>query len=108
MTPDAKFERKVVSDLARFLADDGALLRRWRLIANAFILSGAVLWAFAIFAFARDGGGSWIYAAVAALGGVCLGIGLWFSTFAKQWPLVRPFVDAEKVRQRRLELGDPG
>jgi hypothetical protein len=46
MSTDAKFEKKVVSDLAKFLAD--------------------------------------------------------------VWPIVRPFVDADKVRQRSVELGDPG
>jgi hypothetical protein len=35
---------------------------------------------------------------------VCLGLGLWFSTFVAQWPAVRQFIDAERVRQRNIEL----
>ena len=106
MTPDAKFERRVVNNLAKFVADDGTLLARWRLTGKACVWTGSVPWALAILAFWQDGTGSWIYAALAALGGLFLGVGLWFSTFAAQWPVVRPFVDADKVRQRSVELGD--
>ena len=108
MTPDAKYEKKVVRSLAKFLADEGALLGRWRAVGNACVWTGSVLWVLAIFVFAPEAGGAWILAALAALGGLCLGIGLWFSTFATQWPIVRPFVDAEKVRQRSVQLGDRG
>ncbi len=104
MKPNAKLEAKIVRTLAKFLADERAGLGRWRRAGNAWTYSGAVLWVLAIFGYAQDAGGHWILAVLSGVGGVCLGLGLWFSTFVAQWPAVRPFIDAERVRQRSLEL----
>jgi len=51
---------------------------------------------------------SWIFAALSGVGGLCIGLGLWFSTFVKQWPVVRQFIDAERVRQRIAEIDSQG
>ncbi len=104
MKPDAKLEAKIVRTLAKFLADERTGLGRWRTAANAWTYSGAVLWVLAIFGHLQDTGGHWMLAVISGLGGVCLGLGLWFSTFVAQWPAVRQFIDAERVRQRSLEL----
>ena len=90
--------------LGKFLADEPAALRRSRRFANAWIFSGSILWVVAIFGYAQPAGGHWILAVLSGVGGACLGVGLWFSTFVEQWPVVRPFIDAERVRQRSLEL----
>ena len=104
--PDAKLDRKIVRTLAKFLADDGVLIGRWRMASKAVILMGSLLWALALFGYWQDAGGSWILAVLAGAGGLCLGLGLWFSTFVTQWPIVRPFIDAERVRQRTKEFDD--
>ena len=104
MTPDAKLEAKIVRTLAKFLADERAGLGRWRTAGNAWTFAGAVLWVVAVFGYLQDTGGHWMLAVVAGVGGVCLGLGLWFSTFVAQWPAVRQFIDAERVRQRSIEL----
>lgn len=104
MKPDAKLERKIVRTLAKFLGEEQAALRRWRGLARAWIISGSVLWTVAIFGYAQPASGHWVLAVVAGAGGVCLGLGLWFSTFVEQWPAVRQFIDAGRVRQRSLEL----
>jgi hypothetical protein len=105
MKPDA--ERKIVRMLARFLADEQAALGRSRAVAWAWIISGSVLWTVAIFGYAQPAGGHWVLAVFSGVGGVCLGIGLWFSTFVEQWPAMRQFIDAERVRQRSRELDAP-
>jgi len=104
MKPDVNLEAKIVRTLAKFLADERSGLQRWRTIGRAWTFSGAVLWVVAIFGHLQDTGGHWMLAVLAAAGGVCLGLGLWFSTFVEQWPAVRQFIDAERVRQRSIEL----
>jgi hypothetical protein len=104
MQPDAKLERKIVRTLARFLAEEQAALGRWRGAARAWMIAGSVLWTVVIFGYAQPAGGHWVLAVLAGVGGVCLGLALWFSTFVEQWPAVRQFIDAERVRQRSLEL----
>ena len=104
MKPDAKLERKIVRMLAKFLADEQTALGRSRGFATAWIICGSILWTVAVFGYAQPAGGHWILAVLSGVGGVCLGIGLWFSTFVEQWPAVRQFIDAERVRQRSREL----
>jgi hypothetical protein len=107
MKPDAKLERKIVRMLGQFLADEQAALGRSRAVAWAWIISGSLLWTVAVFGYAQPAGGHWILAVLSGVGGVCLGIGLWFSTFVEQWPAMRQFIDAERVRQRSRELDAP-
>ena len=107
MKPDANLEKKIVRTLGKFLADEQAALGRWRRVAQAWMLAGAILWTVALFGYAQPGGGHWILAVLAGLGGVCLGLALWFSTFVEQWPAMRQFIDAERVRQRSRELDAP-
>lgn len=106
MNPDVKLEKKIVRTLAKFLADERAGLGRWRTAGKAWTYCGAILWVLAIFGYLQDTGGHWILAVLAGVGGVCLGLGLWFSTFVEQWPAVRQFIDAERVRQRSIELDE--
>ena len=104
MKADAKLERKMVRMLGEFLADEQAALRRSRRVANAWIISGSILCTVALFGYAQPAGGHWILAVLSGAGGVCLGLGLWFTTFVEQWPAMRQFIDAERVRQRSREL----
>ena len=107
MKPDAKLERKIVRMLGKFLADEHAALGRSRAVAWAWIISGSVLWTVAIFGHAQPAGGHRILAVLSGVGGVCLGIGLWCSTFVEQGPAMRQFIDAERLRQRSRELDAP-
>ena len=104
MKPDPSVERKLVRTLARFLADEQAQLGRWRMAARAAIFLGAVLWTIALFGYLQDSGASWVFAVLAGVGGLCLGVGLWFTTFVEQWPVVRQFIDADRVRRRSGEF----
>ena len=104
MTPETKLEGKIVRTLAKFLANEKVLIRRWRIVSNAAIVLGSVLWVLAIFAYAQNASASWVFAALSGVGGLCLGLGLWFSTFVTQWPVVRQFIDEEQVRLRITEI----
>ena len=108
MSPDAKLEGKIVRTLAKFLANEQVLLTRWHAVGKASIFLGSLLWVLALFGYLQNAGASWICAALSGVGGLCLGLGLWFSTFVAQWPVVRQFIDAEKVRQRIIEIDDQG
>jgi len=108
MSPDTSLEGKIVRTLAKFLANEQILIRRWRVVGKASIFLGSLLWALALFAYAQDASACWVFAALCGVGGLCLGLGLWFSTFVTQWPVVRQFIDAEQVRQRAIEIDDQG
>ncbi len=41
---------------------------------------------------------------LALVGGVCIALGVWFSSFAIQWPIVSRYVDQEAVNARAEEL----
>jgi hypothetical protein len=108
MSPEMKHEEKIVRTLAKFLADEQELVGRWRVAGKATIFLGSLLWVLAFFAYAQNAGAFWVVAVLSGVGGLCLGLGLWFSTFVTQWPVVRQFIDAEKVRQRIVEIDDQG
>jgi hypothetical protein len=108
MPADTRREGKIVRILAKFLANEQQLIGRWRMVGNAAIVLGSLLWAVAILAYAQDASPAWGVAALAGVGGLCLGLGLWFSTLVTQWPVVRQFIDAEKVRQRIVEIDGRG
>jgi len=108
MSPDAKLEGKIVRTLAKFLANEQILIRRWRVVGKASIFLGSLLWVLAIFSYAQEAGASWIFAALSGVGGLCLGLGIWFTTFVAQWPVVRQFIDVEQVRRRAIEIDDQG
>jgi hypothetical protein len=67
MKPDAKLESKIVRMLAEFLADEQAAVRRSRRVANAWIISGAILWTVALFGYAQPAGGHWILAVLSGV-----------------------------------------
>ena len=104
MGPEQKLEAKIVRALAKLLADEQRQVARWRTAGKISTLLGAVLWTVALFGYLQEAGGSWLLAVLAGVGGLCLGLGLWFTTFVEQWPAVRPYIDAEKVRQRATEI----
>ncbi len=104
MNTDTKLEVKIVRTLAKFLDNERVLVRRWGVIGSVLFFLGALLWALTIFAYAQNPAASWLFAVLSGVGGLCLGLGLWFSTFVTQWPVVRQFIDAEQVRQRTIEI----
>ena len=108
MSPDTSLEGKIVRTLAKFLANEQILIRRWRVVGKASIFLGSLLWVLAIFSYAQEAGASWIFAALSGVGGLCLGLGIWFTTFVAQWPVVRQFIDVEQVRRRAIEIDDQG
>ncbi|MCY7319634.1 MAG: hypothetical protein LH617_13105 [Ramlibacter sp.] len=46
----------------------------------------------------------WGIGLAAGVVGLCLGVGAWWSTFASQWPVVRSFIDGDRVRDRLAEI----
>lgn len=92
-------------DLEKLVTDGGMLIQRWRLAGKIATWLGAFLVAVVAYgAYGAGGGAFWMLAGLALAAGLAMGLGLWFSTFTAQWPIVRPFIDAERVRQRAKEL----
>jgi hypothetical protein len=104
----AKHERKVVRDLLRFIDNGDVLVKRWRMASHITAFVGFALIGFAIFGAPRSPSLPWLFPLLAALGGVSVGLGIWFATFTGQWPITRKFIDAELVRKRARELDQDG
>lgn len=106
MKPDPAAERKLVRTLANMLANEQAMIGRWRTAGRTATYLGAVLCVLAVFGHLQETGAHWAYAVMAGVGGLCIGLGLWFTTFVEQWPVIRQFIDAEQVRRRSKELDE--
>lgn len=104
-TNPSQAELDIVRNLDRFLRDPELARQRGK-TGQALTWIGAVLWVAALFACFNDVP-AWVVGLVAGAGGLCAGIGAWFSTFAAQWPVIRPFIDDERVRERLAEIERP-
>ena len=100
----SKLERKVVVSLAKFLANESALLERWRMGGKILGIVGWALVFLSLIAAFREPLVERSIVAAALLGGLFAGLGAWFSCFAAQWPSVRQFVDRQAVERRADEL----
>jgi len=104
MNVNAKLEPKIVRTLVKFLANDKVLIPRWGIAGRALTFAGSFFVVITIWAYWQGASASWLFSAIAGAAGVCLGLGLWFTTFAAQWPVVRQFLDADRVHRRMTEL----
>lgn len=101
---DARNERKVVDALARLLTNEALSLGRWRRCGRIFMAIGWALVCFTFFAYFSAATVSRNFLFVPLAGGVCIGLGIWFSYFVTQWPIVSAFIDRESVESRAREL----
>jgi hypothetical protein len=98
-----KFERKVISSLAKLIANE-SVLNRWRIGGRVLSIFGWALLFYSAFnclgqPFVHRG-----FVVVAMLGGACAVLGLWFSSFTLQWPFVAQFLDRQAIVSRNNGL----
>ena len=95
-----RFREKMVRGLVRALEDEQSHLRRYRRIANACSLVGSVVFALSLLAAwnATDTARAWFVVA-GAVGGLLLGLAVFFHSAVEQWPVNREFLDVDALRE---------
>ena len=94
------YQTKVIRALDRVLADESRHLRKYYWLGKGAGFGGGVLVGIAFFTAFRDSGSSvrWLVA-VGAVGGLLLGLSIYFSSSVKQWPVLRRFLNAQAVQE---------
>ena len=105
MTKADRYRAKMVRGLVRALADEESHVRRYRRIGTACGALGALILSLALFAAWRDPAYVWLVVA-GSVGGLLLGLAVFFNSSVEQWPVNREFLNVDAVREaaRRYEL----
>ncbi|MGZ8982311.1 MAG: hypothetical protein ACXW2D_16325 [Burkholderiaceae bacterium] len=102
-----RFRAKMVRGLARALEDEESHVRKYRRIGKACGVLGAFVITWALYAAwgGSDAADLW-FVVLGAVGGLSIGLALFFNSSVEQWPVNREFMDADAIREaaRRLEL----
>ncbi|MBC5786101.1 hypothetical protein H8N03_24395 [Ramlibacter sp. USB13] len=95
-----RYRARMLRGLVRALDDEEAHLRRHRRMAGACSVAGALVFTLALFAAAAgsDAAGPWLVVA-GAVGGVFLGLALFYHSSVEQWPVNREFLDVDAIRE---------
>lgn len=90
----------MVRGLVHALEDEGAHVRRYRRIANACSVLGALIFSVALFASlgGSDASGLWLVVA-GTVGGLFLGLAVFFHSSVEQWPVNREFLNVDAIRE---------
>ena len=108
MSDDAKFRAKVLRGLARALADERSHLLKYGRWGTWTAFAGSVLVVVALlFAFDRHGFSAILFVALGAVGGILMGLSIYFSSAVKQWPVVRRFLDVQAVKEAAARDKEP-
>jgi hypothetical protein len=100
----AKIERSVIRSLAQLVGNEAALLNRWRITGRVFGITGWALLFYSAFKYFEQPLVHHGLIPLAMLGGVGASLGMWFSSFAVQWPVVAQFIDRQAIAARANEL----
>lgn len=100
MKNKSTLQRKLTRSLAVALANEAAHLRKLRLSANLSGIGGGSVAGLALMAAHQNFGFSVLWLVVfGAIGGFLIGLSLSYSSFAKQWPILRPFINEQAVQK---------
>jgi hypothetical protein len=100
MSDDSKFRAKVLRGLARALADERSHLLKYERWGTWMAYAGSVLVVIALlFAFNRHSSSAILFVALGVVGGILMGLSIYFSSAVKQWPVLRRFLDAQAVKE---------
>ena len=109
MTNPDRHRAKMVRGLVRALDDEESHVRRYRRIGTACSFLGALVFILALFAAWGGSDGADVWLVVAGLvGGLLIGLALFFISSVEQWPVTREFLNVDAVREaaRRYDLDE--
>jgi len=99
-----KLEKKVIVGLSKLLTDEQRQLNRWRNAGRIMTILGWVLLTLTFMAIFQTTHIPAYFLFISLAAGLCIGLGVWFSSFSSQWPILQRFIDVERVNQRANEL----
>lgn len=107
MTKADRYRAKIVRGLVRAFDDEEAHLRRYRRVGKMCGLLGALIFTLALFSAwgGNDAADLW-FVVSGAVGGLFIGLAVFFNSSVEQWPVNREFLNADAIREaaRRYEL----
>jgi hypothetical protein len=107
VTKAERYRARMVRGLVRALDDEEAHLRRYRRTGNACSVLGALVLSLAVFAAFGGSPAAHLWFVVSgAVGGLFLGLAVFFNSSVEQWPVHREFLNVDAIREaaRRHEL----
>jgi hypothetical protein len=100
-----KQREKIIQALSGLVRDEAAEMDKLRLRKRVTQLAGWLVLAL-VFTLAFQDSESplaWLYTLGAALGGVLLGMGKWYESSLLSWPVLREFLDRDRLRDARID-----
>ena len=104
MTDIHKLEKKVIVGLNKLLTNEQSQLNRWRNAGRIMTVLGWVFLTLTFMAIFQTTHIPAYFLFISLAAGLCLGLGVWFSSFSSQWPILQRYIDAERVNQRATEF----
>jgi len=100
MFSNANYRAKMVRALAQALDGEAAHLRKYYWLGKGAAFSGGILVGIALFASFQGGRPSvvWLVAA-GTLGGLLIGLSIYFNSSVKQWPVLKRFINVQAVQE---------
>ena len=94
------YRTKVIRELVRALDNESRYLRKYSVLGKSLGAMGAVLFGFLMMSALRlkDQNLLW-FLCLGTTAGILIGISMYFGTAVKQWPVVKEFMDANKLRE---------
>ena len=99
-----EIEKKVVLGLEKLLSDEERPLKRLRLTGRVLAVLGWLSLTFMFIAIFETSSVHTYFLVLAVAGGVCIGLSIWLSTFSSQWPVLRAYIDVDRIKKRAKEL----
>jgi len=104
--PDPEFEKRVLSDVIKQMADPEITDRDQRGMRKVVLGIGSTLLFVAILLAINDLAHVFFICILSTAGGAAIGMGAFVEWSHRQWPVTRDYIDMERVRKRLEELGD--
>lgn len=97
-------EKRWLEWIAKALHESNAYVHRYVWVARALQTVAWLINFLVLFSYFRSGALTAPFALATLVSGFCMALGLWFSTFAKQWPTVSKYIDRQALEARRAQL----
>jgi lipopolysaccharide export LptBFGC system permease protein LptF len=105
VTVATKFERRLLRDLVRMFDNEPARTALVQRLAWTLLIAGAIAMAVSLWAVSATGSNTFWLTVLAIVGAYVAGVSNFFFTSLRQWPIVRKYLDADRIRADYKSLG---
>lgn len=94
------YRTKVIQELVRGLENESRYLRKYSVLGKSLGAIGGLLFGLLFMSALRlnDQNLLW-FLCLGTTGGILIGLSVYFGTSVKQWPVVKEFIDANKLQE---------